>query len=133
MFTETEYNRIVWMYQDAYQKLLYKHNISLKNGNINSKVEKDLWIMMRLIDIANRYIESEISLTTVTLNNLTQKQIVSLLRTINCFFQKYNIDYLTKDILSTTVVESDIPVNAITTEAGIPITTEGGVIITTES
>lgn len=129
--TENEFNKINWLNQQAYQQLLTKYLDLNSKGRKDYKLKIDLLIIQSLLDVCNRYIESEINSTTNTLNNITNSQVKCLVEVIVCYINKYNIKYKLTDNTSSQE-EILYPVNAILTEANDPILTEGGSYILIE-
>lgn len=129
--TTEEYNKIVWLYQEAYQRLLVDYLTIKSKGFTNYILKIDLYIIQSLLNICNRYIESEIEETSVTLNNLTQIEIKSILKTINCLFNKYNVKYQLKSNVIKQIINPVIPNNILLQENGEPILQENGEYILT--
>lgn len=129
--TETEFNNIVWLYQDAYQQLYVKYLNAIENGSFQPSVKRDLYIINAYLRCLNRYQASEIENDNQTLNYLSVEQVTDMIRLVNCFFNKYNIKYRTTDEVLQ-VELTTIPDGALVTEGGVVITTEAGVPITKE-
>lgn len=120
--TELEYNRILWLYQEAYQQLTIKYVNLYSSGIIPKKLKEDLFDCQVILEILNRYIESEIVLDAAVVNNFDSDEIVRFFKVLRCYFNKYGIRYLLKD--PRTDLSNVIPNNLILQENGEPILQE---------
>tara|TARA_B110000503_G_C7127679_1_gene405404 strand:+ start:430 stop:825 length:396 start_codon:yes stop_codon:yes gene_type:complete len=130
--TEVELNKVIWLYQEAYQQLVIKYVNIYSSGSIPVKLKNDLWIIKSLLRICNRYQESEIEDSEATLNYITPTKLKKFLVILNCYFNKYNIKYKLKD--SNQVTDLNIlPLDGILTEGGVFILTEDSEYLLIES
>lgn len=127
--TVLEYNRIVWLYQEAYQQLVIKYISLYSSGAIPKILKRDLFKIKSILGILNRYQESEIISETNTLNYLTSDQVQIFIKVLNCYFTKYKIKYKLLDIRTSVV--SQIPNNALLQENNQPILQENAEYILT--
>lgn len=120
--TVTEYNRIVWLFQEAYQQLVSKYVTIYSSGIIPKVLKKDLFVIQSLLEILNEYQEDEIASSTNTINYFTPKQIEVFIPVLNCYFNKYKIKYLLRDIRNDIVF--NIPTTLLLQENNQPILQE---------